>query len=144
MPFTIECKGCGCTFTHTHRRKYCSTDCYWSWFRRQREPTPNGDGTVSMPIGRGYITVIDEGDLDLVSGRTWGCSSSPRHDKVYAICNTDRLLMHRLILGVGPEEQCDHIDGDGLNNRRSNLRVARVNGFSERGYDLHTCNGETE
>jgi hypothetical protein len=31
-------------------------------------------------------------------------------------------FMHRMITGVGPDEQVDHRDGDGLNNRRANLR----------------------
>lgn len=34
--------------------------------------------------------------------------------------------MHREILGLvrGDGKQCDHVDGDGLNNQRENLRVA--------------------
>jgi hypothetical protein len=32
--------------------------------------------------------------------------------------------MHRLLLGLGPRQRVDHEDGDGLNNRRSNLRKA--------------------
>ena len=34
--------------------------------------------------------------------------------------------MHRLILGVKDGLQVDHRDGDGLNNRRDNIRVATV------------------
>lgn len=33
------------------------------------------------------------------------------------------IYMHRLILGAGPGEICDHINGDGLDNRRANLRI---------------------
>lgn len=32
--------------------------------------------------------------------------------------------MHRVLLGVGNEEFVDHADGDGLNNRRYNIRIA--------------------
>ncbi|MFA5346012.1 MAG: HNH endonuclease [Candidatus Omnitrophota bacterium] len=34
------------------------------------------------------------------------------------------ILMHRLISGVLCNVEVDHIDGNGLNNRRSNIRVA--------------------
>ena len=31
--------------------------------------------------------------------------------------------MHRLLLGAGSEQEVDHRDGDGLNNRRENIRL---------------------
>lgn len=37
-------------------------------------------------------------------------------------CHNKRL--HRLILNAAPDEICDHINGDGLDNRRCNLRIA--------------------
>ena len=43
--------------------------------------------------------------------------------------------MHRAILGLGPwtlgEPEADHIDGDGLNNRRANLRVVTHSGNAQ-------------
>lgn len=53
------------------------------------------------------------------------------------------LLLHREILGVSSEIQVDHINGDGLDNRRENLRVAticqqRMNS-SKRKNSVHSC-----
>jgi hypothetical protein len=46
----------------------------------------------------------------------------------YAATKIDgvRVLMHRLLLGlaIGDEAIVDHIDGDGLNNCRANIRLA--------------------
>jgi len=32
------------------------------------------------------------------------------------------VYMHRIVLSAGADKEVDHIDGDGLNNQRSNLR----------------------
>jgi hypothetical protein len=89
--------------------------------------------TVSIPLGSrkypGLFAIVDEEDYPLVSQYRW----SPRKAKHtwYAgtVMRDDdyewmHVMMHRFILGLSPEVLCDHNDGNGLNNRRNNLRPA--------------------
>jgi len=88
-------------------------------------------GTVRIPLSsRKYpnlYAIIDEEDYELVGQYSW----SPRsQDQRYAQAyigggRKDRrvVLMHRLIMGFPKTGMIDHIDGDGLNNSRSNLRL---------------------
>ena len=83
---------------------------------------------IEIPLTRGLVAVIDGEDYDLVSSHRWRSIKSGK--TYYAAAhirkpdgNRTNLLMHRLILGLSdPKIQCDHIDGDGLNNIRANLR----------------------
>lgn len=95
-----------------------------------RTPVDNGDGTHTIPLTRGYVAIIDSADLPLVANRKWSARPS-RSDQytAYAVTylySTRRpIYMHRVLLRVeGVHNHVDHIDGNGLNNRRSNLRVA--------------------
>jgi len=71
------------------------------------------------------IVEIDEEDLPLISCFKWSSPTFGTHTKIqyaraYAGENKN-IYMHRLILGF-PEDDIDHIDGNGLNNTKSNLR----------------------
>lgn len=77
------------------------------------------DGFVELT--RGYIAVIDAADATLVSGIFWHAHISK--DTVYAAGPASELLMHRVITDAPDGVVADHRDGDGLNNRRANLRV---------------------
>ena len=81
-----------------------------------------------VTLTKGHTAVIDAADIPLVEGRNWFAFETPR--TVYAAC-TDILdgkrrtrLMHRTIMDAPDGLDVDHIDSDGLNNSRSNLRLA--------------------
>jgi len=78
------------------------------------------DGYVGLCLTQGKITVIDESDYDLVKQYRW-CASN-HLGRWYAVASVAgrRTYLHRLLLNS--KGVTDHRDGDGLNNRRSNLR----------------------
>lgn len=83
--------------------------------------------TAEIPLTRGMTAVVDRADLELVSGYAWYAHKA--RNTWYA--RTDigtrkirhRVYLHRLLAGVEGAE-VDHENGNGLDNRRSNLRVA--------------------
>lgn len=76
-----------------------------------------------IKLSKGQETFIDDEDYHLVSGYNWCCLQYA--GKHYAVSNTKgkQVRLHRIILGVLPHQQVDHINGNGLNNLRSNLRI---------------------
>ncbi len=80
-----------------------------------------GDGEVWIILDEEEEVgcLVDEADFDLVWPFWW------RLRKGYAISSTG-IRMSRLIMGDPPDLIVDHIDGDRLDNRRSNLRMATV------------------
>ncbi len=95
------------------------------------------EGNIAyVPLTQGYEAVIDAEDLHLAAGLNWYAAVTLRSDKtiraVYAFgsarfgAKQKTILLHRIIAGTPEGLETDHIDGDGLNNRRSNLRNAMV------------------
>ncbi len=71
--------------------------------------------------------MVDTVDLHLVSGFKW-YSVEKEEGTIYAQTNIGKstVQMQRLILGRPKGKLVDHRDRDGLNNRRSNLRVCEI------------------
>lgn len=75
---------------------------------------------------RGFALIDDE-DYELVSSYSWALAM--RDVRSYAQTSLGNrkpsVYMHRLLLGLekGDQRVTDHRNGDGLDNRRSNLRV---------------------
>ncbi len=90
------------------------------------------EGNVAyVPLTQGYEAIIDAADAPPVGGFNWCAQVAPH--TVYALRNGQQRLgesksqsvfLHSVICPAPPGMLTDHRDGDGLNNRRDNLRVA--------------------
>ena len=97
--------------------------------RNPRPITVIGD-IGSVLLTRDHTALVDAGDAGWLSKWNWGalCVAS---NKVYARRNrlvddgpgSSVILLHRAILTPTDGMEVDHIDGNSLNNRRSNLRL---------------------
>lgn len=104
------------------------------------------EGNVAyVPLTKGYEAVIDVADVKNVAKWNWQANPDRRANgtirTVYAQRSGPTLngkqplvQMHRALLLPPDGSYVDHIDGDGLNNRRSNLRLAtkEQNGYNAR------------
>jgi hypothetical protein len=77
--------------------------------------------------------LVDDEEFEMVGQYKWYLMTKGKHRKRYYAQafrkapdgRRQTLYMHRVILGLTERtQQADHIDGDGLNNTRANLRPA--------------------
>lgn len=93
------------------------------------------DGETGVVIlTKGYTAIIDASDADAVGQWNWTAHTvkSPCGSvrSVYAVRRIGksgkRVFMHRFLIDAEEGFCVDHADGDSLNNRRGNLRLATM------------------
>lgn len=84
---------------------------------------------VKIPLTKGKFAIVDIEDARDVFSHRWRLGKFRR--QYYARMTVHRsdgkqttMFLHSFIMPPPPGFEIDHIDGDGLNNRRSNLRLA--------------------
>lgn len=82
---------------------------------------------IILPCGEECL--IDKDDVDIVSLLHWKKYKNPLNKTAYAHCiipiineGSKVIYLHRLILNLKKGVHADHIDGNGLDNRKINLR----------------------
>lgn len=98
-----------------------------------------------IDLGCGMKSIIDDADFNLVSKYKWCPRWSARAKQHYASApvNGARVDMHRFLMD-SPKGMCiDHINHDGLDNRRENLRICTnaENSRNRRGANRNSKSG---
>lgn len=82
----------------------------------------------SIVLNKGDVALVSDEDYPRVSQNEWRSYKHTLNHTAYAYRvgrkrGTPDIPLHRFLLGF-PSERIDHINGNGLDNRRENLRLA--------------------
>lgn len=108
---------------------------------------PNGSfvfGEVMKEIAltQGYVALVDDDMFDELNRMKWCITKKGAN--IYAVTGNDPATrMHRFIMNAPSNVIVDHINGDGLDNRRCNLRLCTnaENGRNRRGVPSNNTSG---
>jgi hypothetical protein len=115
--------------------KWCQP-CYTG---RNRSPQDDniyiidGERCRKISLTNEHYAIVDEDLYDYLSQWTWAVYHNPKSHNYYAKASADcedglrrHVYIHRLLMGASylDHKKVDHINQNGLDNRRSNLRFA--------------------
>lgn len=84
-----------------------------------------------IPLSQGKFATVDDADYDWLAKHKW--SYDPKGYAMRRSANVT-IYMHRVVLNASGPVTVDHVNGDGLDNRRENLRVVTT---AQNNYNRH-------
>lgn len=134
-----ECQNCGKMFRAPScqvikgQAKFCSRECCFHSYRtgdwaahgpKWTAEEASALGGKLIPITGGLSTLVDEADYDYLNSFRWCLADSRWNYYVAGYVNGSKQSLHRFILNAPPGTQVDHVNHNGLDNRRCNIRLA--------------------
>jgi HNH endonuclease len=95
-------------------------------YRVEREPVvqPQDKSIKLIALTKGQVTVVDAHNFERLNALAWNAYWHPRTKTFYARLGHSGQHMQRIIMNAKPGQLIDHHNGDTLDNRENNLRVA--------------------
>jgi len=79
--------------------------------------------TITRRNGQAYEVTVDDDTFEQIKHFKWRVQTRRRNAYVTRHAEKKTIRLHRYVTGASAGQQVDHIDGNGLNNCRSNLRL---------------------
>jgi len=76
-----------------------------------------------VSLTNGGVSLVDDQDFSKVSGYKWFRKRNDYNGEVAVTTGRPREYLHRLVMEAPKGMNIDHINGNGLDNRRKNLRI---------------------
>ncbi len=92
-------------------------------FYPSRFANPQNERPRIIPLTRGLFAIVDADDYLWLSKYTWFAEGTDKNFYAVRKAGGKSIKMHRQIMNAPGHLVVDHIDHNGLNNRKENLRI---------------------
>ena len=96
----------------------------------------------TIKLTQNKFAIVDDDDYDEISRYKWTFIKDNKSGHAYRKINGKSTYMHRVILNAKPKQIVDHINLNGLDNRKENLRFVTARGNAiNKGLQINNTSG---